>query len=160
MPNNDFLGSLHIKVIYPKGNGASGSFLPTPTQANWLNVKENPLIGAATAPDTTNYNQSLTPEAKDTYDHDDLNLPGAIIYGVQAVPYVGLSHPGRSKGFAHLCRRGSNLIEGEKTGLTDGFTYMPKMYQSSPTDTTGFKTTPWTPAEVDAAEFGIIVKEI
>ena len=161
-PNNDFLGDVYIKAIYPKAAGANSGLTPTPGGAHYINVNENPVAVPGTAPDLADYNESVTAEAKETYDYDDLNLPpGAIIYGVQAVPCVSLNQAG-NYGFAHLCLRGGNLREGEIVAPTDVPVYFPKVYQSAPVDSPGttFKSTNWTEAEVDASEFGIIVKAL
>jgi hypothetical protein len=134
------------------------------TTPNFSTVDENPLSPAGTAaPNAADYNQSATPDALDTYNYENLSIPGKKIVGVQFAPLLSVNDGATKygiKGFTHACLRGGNLTEGARVSIpANADSYVLRIYQSAPSDTTGFKTSNgWTEAELNATEFGIRVK--
>jgi hypothetical protein len=139
--NNDFLGPVRVKTIYPDGAGNSTDFTPS-AGSNFENVDE-----ALTDSDTT-YNSESSAGDHDTYTYGSVGLSGTV-KGVQVNMLVRSDGAG-SETVAPMVRLSATDYQGTTQGLTTSYTDVFQVYETSP-DT----STAWTVAEIDGAEFGI-----
>jgi hypothetical protein len=161
MPNNDFLGDIIVATVYPTGSGSVTQLISVPGNvSNWNNVNETASRNAGgtildTAPNLINYNYSPLSGSMDLYkyQHISMSAPG-IIYGIQMVPAVWKSDTG-FKGFSSVISSSATFVTSSREPAKDTMNYFSQMYESNPdTPLTG-----WSTSSLNAAEFGIIVKD-
>src|SRR3990167_9570310 len=140
---NDFLNDCRVQNILPNGAGNYAQFTPTPTQANYLCVDENPPVD-------TDYVESNTSGQKDSYAFENLSGPGQIA-AVQVHLYGETDDAGVRDVKAMTRQAGVDYLGATKTLNQTAQTYT-ELWQDNPAD-----SLPWDITDVDNAEFGIQV---
>lgn len=143
--NNALLGDTAIRPLYPSGVGGVTQLTPTGVANNWDNVNEAP-------PALTDYNSSGVVDATDTYTFTDLPTTAATVFGVNVLPYVNKSDAGPRQ-VMPVVRAGGVTYETSAVAISLGGAYAGQVADVNPA--TGL---PWTPTEINAAEFGVRVK--
>lgn len=138
--NNDFLGPIRIKAIYPDGAGNTTNFTPS-AGSNFQNVDE-----ASTDGDTT-YNSEGTPGEFDLYTYGAVGVAGTVRF-VQVNPMVRSDGAG-SETVRPKIRIGSTNYDGTTVGVSTSYLDKLEVFNVSPATSTA-----WTVAEIDGAEFG------
>lgn len=139
--NNDFLGPIRVKTIYPDGAGASSDFTPS-AGSNFQNVDE-----ALTDGDTT-YNSEGTAGDHDTYTFGAVGVTGTV-RGVQTNLVVRSDGAG-SETIRPKIRISTTDYNGTTVGITTSYADSREVFETSPATATA-----WTVTEIDGAEFGI-----
>lgn len=139
--NNDFLGPIRVKTIFPDGAGNSTDFTPS-AGLNYQNVDE-----ASTDGDTT-YNSEGTAGDHDTYTFGAVGVTGTV-RGIQTNLMVRSDGAG-SETIRPKIRIGLTDYSGTTVGITTSYTDSREVFQVSPAT-----STTWTVTEIDGAEFGI-----
>jgi hypothetical protein len=136
--NNDFLGDLRVLTLVPVGAGSSTQLTPS-AAPNWGCVDEIP-------PTIADHVGHATVGNKDLYDLAALS-PAYSVRGVRAVGYVLASDAGAKKGRL-LCKSGATTGTGSDVTLTTTAQVTSTIFETDPA--AGM----WTPANLNAAEFG------
>jgi hypothetical protein len=140
-------GDARIDCLYPTGNGTYSQWTGSDTDK----VDNYALIDDPTA-DGADYVTAGVPGSLETYQHGDLGYAAGTIHGAQQVIYAKKSDAGAKK-LRFICRLGGIDYSGGVTELSEVFSYHRYMWETSPA--TGKA---WTPAEINAAEFGYKVE--
>ena len=139
--NNNFLGPVRIKTIYPDSAGASTDFTPL-SGSNFQMVDETAQDG-----DTT-YNSETTPGDHDTYNFGALGVTG-VVKGVQTNLVVRSDGTGTETIRPKIRISGADY-NGTTVGVSTGYLDKWQMFNVSPAT-----STTWTISEIDGTEFGI-----
>jgi hypothetical protein len=139
--NNDVLGPIRVKAVFPDGAGNSTQFTPS-AGSNFQNVDEASQDG-----DTT-YNSETTVGQKDLYTLGALGITGTV-KGVQTNLIVR-SDGGGAETIAPVWRIGATDYDGTTVGVTTSYADSLQVYETSPATGVAF-----TVAEIDGAELGI-----
>lgn len=148
--NNNFLGEVRIATIYPTGSSADG--LP---HTQWTpNTGNNFAAVNQTTPDgDTTYVSDATVGHIDTYAFGDLPVAASTIFGIQYNVVARKDDVGIRQ-IAPVYRRpsagGADFVGATGVNLTSVYTDQTSIVELNP-DT----ASAWTPAAVNAAEFGI-----
>lgn len=140
--NNSWLGDVRVETLFPSGAGASSQWTPS-AGSNYENVDENP------PDDDTTYNEEDTAAQQDTYEFDDLASVLVTVLGVQVSAYVRKTDA-LSREIRNVIRSGGTDYYGSAVSVPDTYIFRPEIFEEDP-DT----AVAWTPAGVNAAEFGI-----
>lgn len=143
-PYNDFMGDQLVLTLLPNGDGASSQFLGSDGNSvnNSLLVDELPV-------NTTDYVGSSTVGQRDLYAFEDL-IPAGTVHAVQVNAYVTKTDAG-ARNFKHLNRSGGGTVNaGANAALTTSYAIVTSALLITDADGTG-----WTPAKVNAEQFGI-----
>jgi hypothetical protein len=138
-----FHGDSRVLFFFPEENGSYSDFTPS-AGSNYENVDE------VTPDDDDTYNVGNDEGDKDSYGVDASGVSG-IVRGVQVSNLLRKTGTLSVKTKELLKTGGSDFLGDEKTLSTD-YHYGVKLWENNP-DTSN----PWTPSEVDAAEFGVEV---
>lgn len=141
--NNTFLGDVSIRTLLPNAPGTTTQLTPNTAVANWTTVDE-------TAPNTTDFNSSTAAEQFDTYNFEDLPANGNVL-GVNVWTYANKNDTG-AQGVAPMIRSGGVNYEGASVPLLTTYSYQQHRFETNPAGAA------WTPATVNAAEFGAKAK--
>lgn len=142
---DDFLGDGVIDTIIPNGVGTTTQWTPLDATPNWDQVNDRP------APDDdASYVSALDPDTLDTYHFEDIPTT-AIVKGVHLVILARKEAEG-SATIAPVVHQGGVDYVGPTQGVASPAydRYVTQAYEINPaTDA------PWTPAEVNAGQFGV-----
>ena len=144
--DNTWPGEVCVIGVRAAGNGANNGLTGSDGNSvnNYQQVDEYPMS-------STDYNGSVTVGALDTYDMTALGRLGTV-RAVKMTQLVAKSDAG-AKGFKHVMRGGSGgLVKSATVGLSTTYTAL-----SGPIWSTDGDGNAWTPARVDASEFGFEV---
>ena len=139
--NNDFLGDVSVLAIQPSGNGSNSGLTGSDGDStdNYALVDEAP-------PSTADYVGSATPGDKDTYAYSDIPTDGSI-KGVMVRSYAAKSDTGTVSG-RNVALHSGTTVNGTDAALSTDY----KSFSTVLEDVPGGSG--WTPAQVNAAEFG------
>ncbi len=145
--NNDFLGDVSIKTLYPTSDGTYSQFTPSTGSDHYALVDDPQLVA------DTDHNESSTVGHKDSYGVTTYSESGDIL-AVQICAAVRNTDTG-SMAVRTLCRSGTTPAdnEGNSFQLSQTMKGAMTIYEQEPTDTVA-----WTAAKVNAAEFGLKVQ--
>lgn len=143
--NNDRLGDIKIETLFPSGAGSTTGLTPSSSVANYTTVDD-------VAPNTTDYNSSVTDGAYDTYALSDLVTVAGTIFGVVVHAYAAKSDAG-VKGGAIVVRSGGADYEKTDNPLGTGYQYYREIIEVDPATSSA-----WTVAAVNSLEAGFKVK--
>jgi len=143
--NNDFLGDIKVVTIYPNADGTNAAWTPSSGTAHYAVVDEAP------ANDDTDYLYTSTVGATDTLNFEDITLTGSI-RGILQLACIRKDDAG-ARSAALICRVVTTDYEGPDVSLGNSYTYLKQIRETNPA--TG---SPWTVADINAAEFGVRMK--
>lgn len=142
--NNTFLGEVHVECRYPNGNGAHSDFVGSDANStdNYL------LVDEAQPNENTDYVQSGSVSAMDTYEYQDLVATVGNVYGVQAIPRARKTDVGARE--IAVVSRDSGGTEDVSAShvLTTDYQYFPEIYEEDPDGN------PWTISSFNSNQFG------
>lgn len=141
--NNGFLGDCRVDSYLPTADGANTGLTPSSGTTHFS------LVDDATPNDDTDYNESATVAAKDTYGFADIVHNPASVFGVQ----VNLNVKKDDAGFRQVkevVHSGGTDFPGTAQALSTSYAYKSAIREVDPA--TG---APWTKAGVNSAEFGM-----
>jgi hypothetical protein len=143
--NNDFLGDCRVDSYLPTADGANTGLTPSSGTTHFS------LVDEVAPNDDTDYNESATLGAKDTYGFADIVHNPASVFGIQ----INLSVRKDDAGFRQVkdvVRSGGTDFAGAAQALGTSYGYKLAVREVDPA--TG---APWTKAGVNNAEFGMEV---
>jgi hypothetical protein len=143
--NNDFLGDIKVITILPNADGSNTGWTPSTGTSHYAVVDESP------ANDDTDYLYTSTAGATDTENFQDITLTGSI-RGILQLACIRKDDAG-ARSAALICRVGTTDYEGPEVSLGTSYTYLQQIRESNPA--TG---SPWTVADINAAQFGVRMK--
>lgn len=145
-PDNTFLGSVKVEILYPQtGNGTNvGLTCSTGTDHGAL-VDE-------TSPNTTDYNSSPTVGLKDTYHYPAMTLTGTVL-GVQTNLYMQKSDA-TARTVCAVVRSAGADSDGANLAPLTTFAYHSPVFAQDPNAGSPIA---WTTTSVGNAEFGMKV---
>lgn len=143
--NNDFIGDVKIETLFPAGAGSTTGLTPSSAVANYTTVDD-------AAPNTTDYNSSVTDDTYDTYAFSNLATVVGTIFGVVVHAYAAKSDAG-VKGGAIVVRSGDVDYERTDNALGTGYQYYREIIEIDPATSAA-----WTVAAVNSLEAGFKVK--
>lgn len=138
--NNDFLGDVKVRTIYPSGAGNSTDWTPS-AGSNYQCVDESPANG------DTDYVSETTAGDHDTYALDDITITGSIL-GIQTNLYAKKDDAG-TKELAAVVRSGTTDYDGATVSVNGSYTVHTEIRETDP-DTTAA----WTQSGINAMECG------
>lgn len=145
--NNDFLGDMRVEAILANGNGAHSDFVGSDGNStdNYL------LVDEATPNYDTDYVESLTVDAVDTYACTNLAATTGTVAGVQILPLAKKTDAGsrRLKGVARLS--GTDEVGANTFILSDSYQYFRDIRETKPGGGD------WTITDVNNMEAGVKV---
>ncbi len=144
--NNDFLGDCAVHTLYPNGNGNTNQWVGSDGDStdNYL------LVDEAGVPNTSDYSESGTPGEIDLYDFQDLPGTVTVVKGVASRCYQAKSDTG-DQSVRQTARIGAtNYPSATDDSLSTSYVGYSRLMEVSPAT-----SNPWTPAEVNGAEFGV-----
>lgn len=137
----DFLGDVRIDVMYPNASGEV-------TELTAVGAPENfQCVSGELFPPSGEYVQASY--GTDTYKFEDCGVSGEI-FGLQVNHISSRTEPVGTLKSKNILRKGSTNYSGEQNTETDSPTYKTACFDEDPTD-----SNTWTPAKVDASEFGV-----
>lgn len=139
--NNDFLGPIRLKAIFPDGAGNSTDFTPS-TGSNYQNVDDTSQDGDST------YNSETTAGDHDTYTFGAVGVTGTVRF-VQTNLMVRSNGAG-AETIRPKIRISSTDYNGTTVGITTDYRDSREVFETSPAT-----AAQWTVSEIDGAEFGI-----
>lgn len=144
--NNDFLGAIRVKTLYPTSDGNSTDFVPSSGTDHYA------LVDTPQLDTLTEYNSSDTVGDKDTYGVTTFAETGTIL-GVQVVCMARNGDYGVTYSRT-LCRSGTTPAdnEGSSVLISPSLIALSTIHEQEPTDSVD-----WTTARLNASEFGIKV---
>lgn len=137
--NTGFLGDVRVVNIVPNAPGSATGMTPS-AGSNWQCVDEVPPSGS-------DYVSSPTPGTSDLYSMGDLPLGTTTVHGVQVNAYAAKSDAGAISGRI-LTRTAGTTYSGSDLVLSTAYQVFPAVMDQAPDGT------PWTPAKINAVEFG------
>jgi hypothetical protein len=142
---SDWLGNVHIGPRRVNGVGANSGWTPVGAVNNFDCVNENPPNG------NTDFVQSGTPGQRDSYLHEAAGTTGATIYAIQVSTVAELDVAGAST-FSAFFFNGADFpgadVFAPPAGSYAGFS---QLFMVNPST-----LVPWTEAEFNAGQFGVI----
>lgn len=139
--NNNFLGDVRVQTLVPNGVGSSTQFSPTGSANNWSNVNDLP-------DSTSTYNSSATVGNRDTYAMGDVLGSTGTVFGIQDNIHAFKTDSG-SANIKPALKSGASLVYDTTLILTPSNIWEAAIHETDPN--TGLA---WTPAGVNAVEFG------
>lgn len=146
--NDDLLGPLVVNSYLPNGNGNSSDLVGSDGNStdNYLLVDESP------PDDGTTYVESGTQGDKDTYAIANVSGTPTIV-GVMPTAYAQRTQTG-VKFLRHVTRVSSTDYVGSDLGLSEDYTPVEEAWDENPNTSTA-----WTATTLNAAEFGVEVRD-
>jgi len=143
--NNDFIGPAFVEGLLPTSDGNSSDWTPSSGTDNYALIDENP-----SDLDGTDNVSTTTQDAKDTYGYADLTSTPDLIRGVQ-VNTDARKLTVANQDLAHVARSGTTETTSTSIAVTDetDFATVSDVFEQDPNTSAA-----WTPAGVNAAEFG------
>ncbi len=146
--NNDFIGDLRVRALFPNGNGNSSQMVGSDG-----NSTDNYLLVDDATPNTADYVGSPTLNNKDTYAFDDLPDTSGTVVGLQ-LEALATKTDAAARSLALVTRSGSTDYDGSDVALALGSnTYIQQIRETDPA--TGVA---WLRSGVNSAEFGAKVR--
>ncbi|MDX1408170.1 MAG: hypothetical protein R3330_08555 [Saprospiraceae bacterium] len=145
--NDDFLGDCKVEWHAPDGNGNYSDWVGQDADStdNYLNVDDD-----GSPDDDTTYNEAGTAGDTDSYTHDNLDASSsAQVFGVQVGAIAKHTGGGGTMRLMHR-RAGADDYQGTFTPGAS-YTWGGYIWDQDPQAGPGV----WTPANVDASEFGV-----
>jgi hypothetical protein len=139
-----FYGDNRIDSLLPSGSGTYSQWTGSDTDQ----VDNYALVDEATLNSDTDYVACSTAGQIETYQYPDLAYSAGSVAGIQQVVTACKVDAG-SRTLRFICRIGGTDYPGGTVALTDSYLCHRYIWETNPV--TG---TAWTPAEVNAAEFG------
>ena len=139
--NNSFLGDVRVQTLVPNGVGSSTQFSPTGSANNWSNVNDLPDSAST-------YNSSAIVGNRDTYAMGDVLASTGTIFGVQDNIHAFKTDSG-SANMKPALLSGPTLAYDTALVLTPSNIWTGSIRETDPN--TG---TAWTPAAINAVEYG------
>ena len=139
--NNTFLGDVRVQTLFPTAAGSSTQLTPTGSANNYANVNDVP-------DSTSTYNASTTVGNRDTYAMGDVLASTGTIFGVQDNMH-GFKTDSGSANMKPALLSGPTLVYDPTLVLTPSNAWTSAVRETDPN--TG---TSWTPAGINAVEFG------
>lgn len=143
--NNDFLGDVKITAIYPNADGTYSDFTPSHATPHYQLVDDG--IHAA-----SDYNQSGTVGHKDSYQMSDIGVTADDIIALRTL--TTLVTDSGSMNAAPILISGATEIETAQVTVTGP----PHSYHSRLFDVDPNTGSPWTHANLNAVEAGVVIK--
>jgi hypothetical protein len=144
--NAGYLGDVHVQTLYPVGDGANSAWAPDAGTSHYQRVSDNP------PDDDTSYVSSGTVGAKDSYAFGDLPAGSGPVYGLQ-VNLWARKDDATVRQLKPLVRiAGTDYLGPAAFTLATSYADLAQLYDVSPASSAA-----WSPAEVNAAEFGVEV---
>lgn len=141
--NNTYLGDVRVQTLLPSADGTNLAMTPDSGTTHYNRVNE-------AAPDTTSYVSTASAGAKDSYRYQQLTANTSAVYGVAVTSYASKDAP-VAAGVATLVRLGStDYVNAQVQSLSASWVAGTDLYQTRPSD-----SAPWTPTDINSAEFGI-----
>lgn len=143
--DNAFLGECRIETKFPAANGAFVEFSPVGAASNFQCVDET------TSNDDADYTQGNIVGNRDLFTVGTYSFVGQV-YGVQ----VSVTHRKDDVGnrvVAPLARVSSTLYEGSTDTCLSQYKMAKKIWETNPNT-----NAQWTVSEVNAGQYGVIVK--
>jgi hypothetical protein len=140
--NNTFLGPIGVYSLMPTANASSTQLTPTGVASNWDAVND-------TSPDTTTYVATTTTGNKDYYTFESLPAGVTQVAGVQLKSMNTMPIGGPRK-LLYNIKNGANVISSSLKALFVGTWVYDSFVADKAPDNTA-----WTPAKVNASEYGI-----
>lgn len=140
--NNDFLGDVRVQTYLPSADGANTGMTPSTGTTHYTLVDE-------ASPNTSDYVSATAAGLRDTYQFPDLSANTGNVFGVMATSYAHKDATGLA-GIANVVRSNGTNYTGASTSLSTAWMASSQTWETNPA--TGL---PWTPAEVNSAEFGV-----
>ena len=141
--NNTYLGDVRVQTLVPSADGSNLGMTPSSGTTHYSMVNE-------ATPDTTTYVSASSAGVKDSYQYQDLAANTASVYGVAVTNYASKDAPAAAN-IATLVRLGAtDYVNATPQVLSASWVAGTDLYQARPSD-----SAPWTPADVNGAEFGI-----
>jgi hypothetical protein len=141
--NQSFLGDVQIGLIMPASPGDYSQWTPVPGSTNYLMVNEIPPDGDATYVDAT------VPSLIDSYFFQTVQL-GLVILAIQTNIMARKDDVG-NRALSLITRFGGANSLADSTGRFVNETYIDYLNQQ---DVNPLTTLQWTPATLNAAQFG------
>lgn len=141
--NNTYLGDVRVQTLLPAADGTNLSMTPDSGTTHYNRVNE-------ASPDTTSYVYSSSTGVKDSYKYQQLNANTASVYGVAVTSYTSKDAPGSANISTLVRLGGTDYINGTAHPLSASWGTSTDIYGVRPSD-----SAPWTPTDVNGAEFGI-----
>jgi len=140
-PWNAFLGDCHVEYLRPRAAGASQDWTPVGTGTHWVAVDDND-----TPDEDATYVESNTPGQIDTNKYQPTGLPTSPLFGAQLSLYARKSDIG-----PRVIAPVANGVVGAMVAPSfENYQYFCTPYPVNPAD-----GNPWTPASINASEFGV-----
>jgi hypothetical protein len=146
-PRNTFLGDTRVETLYPSADGANQAWTPNSGSPHFSRVNEH----TSTFPDDdTSYVSDLNSGDRDTYVCDDLSVVTGNVFAVQTNLYARKDDAGLRQ-VTPVIHQGGVDYDGNTLTLGSNYAVLQQIYNQDPT------SADWTPANVNADEFGIKV---
>lgn len=143
--NNDFLGpDVRVVSLLPDAEGTTNDFTPSAGTDNSANVDENPASSA-------DYNAGSTNGDIDEYSVDTLSADS--VFGVMTRAHVNTGSGNGVRTYRHRVRSSASVGNGSDFIISDDVENN-QIFETDPNT-----ATLWTPAGVNAAEFGVEVRD-
>lgn len=144
--NDDYLGDQRVDALLPDGAGAYTEFATLVGAASHYEA-----VDEADPDDDTSYVEETTVDDRDTFTFANHPLSSASIAGIQVLMRARKNTAGDAK-IARLYRRGSD-DQGSDVALQTSYAYHREIMETDP-----IAAAPWTPTNINAAEFGVRVR--
>lgn len=143
--DNDWVGECDVITLLPNGPGAFAQWTPS-AGANWQNVDE------VVSDSDTSYNSTTTVGLKDRFTFENLPSTAVTVKGVQVSNWYRRTDA-VARSSASLAYDGTTEAQSSTYAANTGNNYYwrTRMFADHPSGAAA-----WTPAEVDAGEFGYI----
>ena len=139
--NNDWVGNQHVYTLFPDGPGAFADQTPS-AGVNWQNVRDIPHV------EDNNFN-SGTVGQKDRLAFDDLPPTVLTVGAAQIGTRARKQGSAKDRSVRHVLWDGATEVEGVSRSLSKREYWQVEMFELHPSG-----PAPWTPAEINAGEFG------
>lgn len=143
--NNDFLGSsTQVVLLTPTSDGTTNNFTPQSGVDNYQMVDEIPAV-------STDYNDGAVNGDIDEYGFSTVG--SSTILAVSLQTHVTLDSFGGVRTYRHRARSGATIGNGSDIPVVDDTTHE-EIFEVDPNTSAA-----WTASNVDAAEFGVEVRD-
>lgn len=141
--NNDFLGDVNVKAYFPDADGTSEQWTLSAGTDSFALLDDNPADDDATYIETSTTGQTTRVTHQDVGSTDTILAVSHVVLarktdasatGIKLTQFIG----------------GASYDDGTTPALSTSFTYYERVMDVNPA-TSG----PWSPAAVNAAEFGV-----
>lgn len=138
--NNDFLGDVQVRAIFPTGAGNYTQWTPS-AGSNWQNVDDNPPN------DDTDYNSESTAADKDSFVFGDVTPASGTVYAV-AVNLHARKDDAGTRTIRSLARLSGTDAFGVNVNITTSYTNYQQVMETKPGGGA------WSITDVNNSEYG------